>query len=54
MSKDEDLKAKWYQTIEKMVHDYDNELFNKRDNNQFLCDRVGDTLDHDYQVCYEK
>ena len=54
MSKNEDLKDKRHQTIEKMVCDNDNELFNKRDNNQFLCDRIGDTLDHDYQVCYEK
>lgn len=54
MSKNEDLKTKRDQTIEKAIHDYDNELFKQRDNNQFLSDRIGDTLDHDYQVCYEK
>lgn len=54
MSKNIELRTKRDNTVEKAMHDYDNDLFKLRDNNQFLSDRIGDTLDHDYQVCYEK
>lgn len=54
MSNNEELKERRSKTREKVISDYDNKLFSQRDNNQYLCDRIGDTNDHNYQICYEK
>lgn len=54
MSKNIELKEKRSKTSTKKQNNADDVLRKLKDEMQSLCDHRQDTLDHDYQVCYEK